>query len=892
MRNSALARRPSSKVQTSSFNLKGGLNLVDSPLSMPPGMCLAAINYELLAREGYRRVDGYERFDGQTSPSDAAYWILNYNIWTAAFVDDATVTGGSSGATGKVLLDVPGTTNGIKHSEQFDHADWVKGGTPVTAANSTLAPDATTTADTLEDNDAAAHETYKQAIASFVVGNTYTVSIFVLKDAILRTTRFPLFRLQFTGSTTENNDVRFDTSDGSSQVTGIDPSITANVVTDTDPLWWRIDLTAKSQDGSNTAGTIWIYPSIGASATFVDGVAAVGSIIAWGAQSEIASTVGKYTRTEVAASTRGGHVVLTSVVGTFTDDEDLEVSAVKKAEADKDALLRAASTSALDATHAQDAIETQRGLIGVVGAGDNSAHVRGVHTYNGDQYAFRDNAAVTLCLMYKATTAGWVLQALGNRVAFTLGTAAFLETETLTQTGTTSTINRIVLQSGTFAGNDAAGYLIIGTVTSGPYASGVATSGSGSATLSGAEVANTIGTLGRFEFENDNFFGSTKTQRMYGVSGVSEAFEWDGTVFVPILTGNTVDKPNHLVINEFHLQLAFANGSLQNSATGDPYVWAGSGAAEIGIGADILGFKKEVGGALFIMCRDRTFALHGKNTVDLPWDLKPLSEEGGGIEYTLQRIGQTRYLDDRGFMSVAAVQAFGDFITATYSQVIEPLIKLKKTLAIASIIVKGKSQLRTFFSDGTGVIATFDDNKLAGFTTFVYQNAAGTSIVARCTANGEDSDGTEIMFIGSDDGFVYQIDKGTSFDGGPVAATFALVYNNLGTPAWNKQFKKVVMDADGATGTVLNYNAVYDYSSGKSPVGITLTETLAAGGSLWNAVNWNQFVWAADDVSLIEGNLEGVGRNIALQVSSTSTYIEPHTLLGVTYHYIKRKLVR
>ena len=892
MRNSNLARRPRGNVQTRSFTLEGGLNLVDAPITIPGGMCLASINYELLAREGYRRLDGYEAFDGQTSPSDAAYWVLDYDIWTAAFVDDATVTGGTSGATGKVLLDVPGTTNGLTFSEQFDHANWVKTGTPVTTANSTLAPDGNTVADTLEDNDAASHEAYGQAVASFAVGNTYTASIFVLKDAVAKETRFPMLRIRFAGSTTEDNQITFDTSDGLSEVTGDDPLVTGNIATHTDPLWWRIDLTAISQDGSNTSGTVLIYPSIGGSATWVQTVATVGSIIAWGAQSEIGSTVGTYTRTETAASTRGGYVVLTSVVGTYIDDEDLEVSAVKKAEADGDAALRGAPTSALDATHAQDAIETQRALIAAVGAGDASTHVRGVHTYNGETYAFRDNAAVTACLMYKATSTGWVLQALGNRVAFTLGTAAFLETETLTQTGTTSTINRVVLQSGTFAGNDAAGYLIIGTVTSGPYGSGVGTSASGSATLSGAEVANTIATLGRFEFENDNFFGSTKTQRMYGVNGVSEAFEWDGTIFVPLLTGNTVDKPTHLAVNEFHLQLSFANGSLQNSATGDPYVWAGSGAAELGIGAEILGLKKEVGGALFIMCRDRTYALHGKNTTALPWDLKPLSEEGGGIEWTLQKIGETRYLDDRGFMSIAAVQAFGDFITATYSQVIEPIIKLKKTLAISSVIVKGKSQLRTFFSDGSGIIATFDDNKLAGFTTFAYLNSAGTAIPARCTSNGEASDGTEIMFFGSDDGFVYQIDKGTSFNGSPVAATFALVYNNLGSPAYNKQFKKVVIDADGATGTVLEYNAVYDYSSGKSPTGITLTETLAAAGSLWNQANWNQFSWASDDVTLIEGNLEGVGRNVALQVSSTSTYIEPHTLLGITYHYIKRKLVR
>ncbi|RLD03435.1 MAG: hypothetical protein DRI65_12905 [Chloroflexota bacterium] len=553
---------------------------------------------------------------------------------------------------------------------------------------------------------------------------------------------------------------------------------------------------------------------------------------------------------------------------------------------------RGADTPANDSTYAQDAIETQRDSILKVGASDGSGLVRGVHVFQGDAYAFRNNTLGTECLMWKSTTDGWVQQDLGNRVSFTLGTTEFLEGETLTQSGTTSIINRVIVQSGTWAGNDAAGYLIIGDITSSPYAVGVATSASGSATLSGAETANTLQPGGRFEFENYNFYGTTFTKRMYGVDGVGTAFEWDGSTFVPFFTGNIIDAPIHLAVNEYHLQLVFANGSLQNSSTGLPYLWAGLGAAEIGCGDDIIGLKKEVGVALAIVCRNRTLELQGKNTDAQPWDLKTISEESGGIEWTVQRIGKTRFLDDRGFTELRAVQAYGDFDSSTYSQLIEPLIQAKKESAVSSIIVKSKNQLRTFFNDGTGIIATFNDNKLAGFTTIRYINAGGTSIPVRCTANGESNSGSEIMFFGSDDGYVYQMDKGPSFDGGAVDATFVLVYNNLKTPSYDKQFKKVVIEADGSSGTSIEYNVLLDYSSGRAPAGITLQETLAAGGAYWNDAVWNAFNWAAEDVTQIEGNIDGVGRNIGLQISSSGTYVEPHTLYGVTYHYIKRKLVR
>ena len=68
-------------------------------------MVLSAINYELLTKNGYRRIDGHERFDGQAKPSEASYWVLSFD--TGSIVEpavDATVIGATSGATGKIGL--------------------------------------------------------------------------------------------------------------------------------------------------------------------------------------------------------------------------------------------------------------------------------------------------------------------------------------------------------------------------------------------------------------------------------------------------------------------------------------------------------------------------------------------------------------------------------------------------------------------------------------------------------------------------------------------------------------------------------------------------------------------------------------------------------------------
>jgi hypothetical protein len=71
------------------FSLGGGLDLVTAPINVSPGYALAGCNYQP-DDKGYSRIKGYERFDGQTSPSSIAY---NEAILTdddgAALVDGA-----------------------------------------------------------------------------------------------------------------------------------------------------------------------------------------------------------------------------------------------------------------------------------------------------------------------------------------------------------------------------------------------------------------------------------------------------------------------------------------------------------------------------------------------------------------------------------------------------------------------------------------------------------------------------------------------------------------------------------------------------------------------------------------------------------------------------------
>ena len=93
---------PNVKTQTQYSRFAGGLDLVSPPLTIDAGKCISINNYECNSLGGYRRIDGYVRFDGRPSPSAQSYYYCPCTFVGAVTVGQ-TITGATSAATGKVL---------------------------------------------------------------------------------------------------------------------------------------------------------------------------------------------------------------------------------------------------------------------------------------------------------------------------------------------------------------------------------------------------------------------------------------------------------------------------------------------------------------------------------------------------------------------------------------------------------------------------------------------------------------------------------------------------------------------------------------------------------------------------------------------------------------------
>ncbi len=83
--------------------LEGGLDLDSSAMSVKAGRMLICQNFEqVFGKQGYRKIDGYERMDGRPEPHKATYYVQRFDQGSAIINVGDTVTGAS--ASGKVLF--------------------------------------------------------------------------------------------------------------------------------------------------------------------------------------------------------------------------------------------------------------------------------------------------------------------------------------------------------------------------------------------------------------------------------------------------------------------------------------------------------------------------------------------------------------------------------------------------------------------------------------------------------------------------------------------------------------------------------------------------------------------------------------------------------------------
>lgn len=581
----------------------------------------------------------------------------------------------------------------------------------------------------------------------------------------------------------------------------------------------------------------------------------------------------------------GSTIILTKVTGLYVAGETLNIAGTPRAiftEFGAEWQI----TAALDATYQTLAADVYRAdILPVPGTGP----IRGVERFAGTVYAWRNNAGGTALALYKSSPAGWVAVSLGFQLSFTAGLlAGIAEGDTVTglTSGANAIVKRVVLQSGSFGASTAAGRLIFSAVV-GVFSAAetLRVAGTNRATCSGAQAAIALLPGGRVETEIGNCAGGANGNRIYGSDGVNKGFEFDGTTYVPITTGMVADTPNHVAVHKSQVFFSFGP-SVQFSGVGLPYAWLPVvGAGEIAMPETVTAMRSLPGdqttAAFGIYTVNAKSILYGSSSAD--YNLIPFPDAGGANPYSVQKMTDSYCFDSNGISGLRTSVNYGNFGSASLSLRLRPFVQQHRNLVSASAVNHEKSQYCVFFSDGYGLYTTIINGKLSGIMPMYFPNAVN------CACAGERDAAQETIFLGSNDGYVYRLGVGRSFDGAEIDAYMTFAWNSMRNSRVLKRFLRGAIEISSSSYAAfgLSFQLGYGDESGAEVSYETLTSS-----TLWDAATWDNFVWDGRSLSPSEFDLEGSAVNIAIRITSKSKVMLPFTMNSNIVHYTLRRIVR
>lgn len=236
----------------------------------------------------------------------------------------------------------------------------------------------------------------------------------------------------------------------------------------------------------------------------------------------------------------------------------------------------------------------------------------------------------------------------------------------------------------------------------------------------------------------------------------------------------------------------------------------------INVGANITGlavFRDQ----LIIFTVNSIKRLTGKTAND--FSLTSITDRIGCINGdTIQEVGgDIMYLSPDGIRLLSATDRIGDFALDVASDKIQKdAIDFLNTSSIfSSVILREKAQYRIF-----AYVSSERSNTAKGLlaTKFISQGASGlswatTKGIKAYVADSRYSDDQETIAFGNDDGYIYELNFGNSFDTDIIEAIYESPFMPITDPQMRKTFYKMTLYAEPEGNMNLDVNLKYDFAS-------------------------------------------------------------------------------
>jgi hypothetical protein len=380
-------------------------------------------------------------------------------------------------------------------------------------------------------------------------------------------------------------------------------------------------------------------------------------------------------------------------------------------------------------------------------------------------------------------------------------------------------------------------------------------------------------------------------EKIVGVDSTNYPFIYNGTTFA-VISDKTTDILGAQFVVSHKNQLFFVKN--ENIIFTAPYTDtdfnAATGAGVINVGGLITGiivFRE----TLIIFTEKTISQLSGTTIQD--FSLQPITKNVGCVAPdTIQEVGgDVMFLGPEGLRLLGATQRIGDFSLGVVSKPIqtEMTLLINFNTSFASCVIKQKSQYRLFgyntnitAANSKGVLGTQITGEATG------DIAWAETVGFKCyVADGDYQNQTETIVFANNDGFVYKMEQGNSFDGTNIIASFATPYVPINDFRVRKTFYKLYLytDPQGSVTTSVNLKLDFDDQGSIQPSTIVLSNSAGSVGFYGtSSAKYGTTVYGDKLKKQFQTQVVGSGFSVSLQFVSDSQD-PPFSLDAATLEY-------
>ena len=385
-------------------------------------------------------------------------------------------------------------------------------------------------------------------------------------------------------------------------------------------------------------------------------------------------------------------------------------------------------------------------------------------------------------------------------------------------------------------------------------------------------------------------YNYTGTEKIAIVDGTNAPALYDNTTFTVLDSGPTNILSASFVVN-FKNQLFFGKSNLLTFTA--PYTdndfTAASGSGTISLGGAITGlivFRQQ----LIIFTESSIFQLVGNTISD--FQLQPITTDIGCVDTdTIQEVGgDVMFLGPDGLRLLSGTDRIGDFGLGVVSKSIQKEVTsfISTNTSFASIVIRNKSQYRLL---GYNTNITQENAQGILGTQFSGQGGEGMAWgelrgIRAYVADSRFYQNAETIVFANDDGYLYQMEDGNSFDSLNIQTTFATPFIPISDPRVRKTFYKAFLytDPQGSVSFDMSLKLDFDQRNSIQPTQINFDNNTGEVAFYGSAVFGSSAVFSNKLLTLFETQLIGSGFAASIQFESDSID-PPFSLDAITLEY-------